>query len=228
MISQERLDVAQNLSTTYTLTNVLNSAENVGRKFMLAVHYRGQNPTNWWVSEKYDGIRAQWDGTTFYSRNLKQLTIPQHILATFDKLPMALDGEIWFGRNTLTESIKVSQRAQNINWDAFKFMVFDAPHHGGLFEGTINYMYIYFVDRIAYLKTVVPDDHPYIQLVDFTLCKSRKHLDETFQEALSSDGEGVILREPGSRYVLGRSSSMLKYKVTEQRNNPSYIQALCG
>jgi DNA ligase-1 len=27
------------------------------------------NPTGWWVSEKFDGIRALWNGSNFISKN---------------------------------------------------------------------------------------------------------------------------------------------------------------
>jgi hypothetical protein len=86
-----------------------------------------------WMSEKYDGIRIQWNGKCFYSRNSKPVYVPKHITDTLPNIP--LDGEIWFGRNTLAESIKVSQRAKNIKWELFQFMVFDAPAHDGVFEG---------------------------------------------------------------------------------------------
>ena len=29
----------------------------------------GSDPTDWWISEKLDGVRAYWDGRDFYSRN---------------------------------------------------------------------------------------------------------------------------------------------------------------
>jgi DNA ligase-1 len=46
-----------------------------------------------------------------------------------------LDGELWFGRGSLAESIKACLYPNRVNWDNFKFIVFDAPDHPGLFEG---------------------------------------------------------------------------------------------
>jgi DNA ligase-1 len=101
---------------------------------MLATTYDSQDPTSWWMSEKYDGIRAYWNGTQFVSRNLKPLLIPKEIEQKMPK-GIALDGEIWFGKNTLSESMKLAQRAHNIAWDKFQFMIFDAPKYKGVFEG---------------------------------------------------------------------------------------------
>lgn len=49
-----------------------------------------------WMSEKYDGVRALWDGEHFFSRNFKELTIPDYIKLTIPKVP--LDGEIWYAK----------------------------------------------------------------------------------------------------------------------------------
>ena len=34
------------------------------------------DPTNWWISEKLDGVRAYWNGKNFYSRNGLQFDAP--------------------------------------------------------------------------------------------------------------------------------------------------------
>ena len=74
----------------------------------------GPPPVGWWVSEKLDGIRAIWDGEKFLSRNSSTglgskvfSYVPQFIL---DAMPagVALDGEIWKGRNQFNDISSIS------------------------------------------------------------------------------------------------------------------------
>lgn len=54
------------------------------------------DPSNWWMGEKFDGIRACWIpiNTTIYSKQAKHIGIHKKIL---DMLPpILLDGEIWY------------------------------------------------------------------------------------------------------------------------------------
>ena len=56
-------------------------------------------PLGWYISEKYDGIRAIWDGEKFISRGQKVFTyVPQYFK---ELMPpgIALDGEMWISRN---------------------------------------------------------------------------------------------------------------------------------
>ena len=54
------------------------------------------DPTNWWVFEKFDGVRGFWNPgkKTFFSRKGNKLNVPQHVI---DDMPddMFLDGELW-------------------------------------------------------------------------------------------------------------------------------------
>ncbi len=51
------------------------------------------NPTNWLMSEKYDGIRAQWNGTHFVGRDGKLIEPPLEYAKLLPNIP--LDGELW-------------------------------------------------------------------------------------------------------------------------------------
>lgn len=52
------------------------------------------NPEGWWMSEKYDGIRLYWNGEEFFSRQGKQIKVPDFIKNNLPK--EALDGELWY------------------------------------------------------------------------------------------------------------------------------------
>jgi ATP-dependent DNA ligase len=49
------------------------------------------------------------------------------------------------------------------------------------------------------------------------MCQSNKQLDVNIGFVLEGGGEGVILRKPGSLYENGRSSSLIKLKVTKKK-----------
>lgn len=48
----------------------------------------------------------------------------------------------------------------------------------------------------------------------------RNAVDEIFELITSALGEGVVLKEPGSKYDHGRSDSLLKLKVTRRSSPP--------
>jgi DNA ligase-1 len=51
------------------------------------------DPTGWYLSEKFDGVRLFWDGSAFYSRTGRKLKVPEYITKDLPKVP--LDGELW-------------------------------------------------------------------------------------------------------------------------------------
>jgi len=58
----------------------------------------GQDPTGWLMSEKLDGVRCFWNGTTMYTRNGNLFYPPDWFKK---ELPsdLALDGELWTKRD---------------------------------------------------------------------------------------------------------------------------------
>ena len=50
----------------------------------------------WWMSEKLDGVRAYWDGKTFYSRLGNEFIAPSWFIKNFPS-HMTLDGELFGG-----------------------------------------------------------------------------------------------------------------------------------
>jgi len=45
------------------------------------------------------------------------------------------------------------------------------------------------------------------------LCSDMSHLDNYFQNVVENGGEGIILRDPQSLLIPGRSPGFLKHKV---------------
>ncbi len=53
----------------------------------------GEDPTGWWMTEKFDGMRLYWNGTEFYTRQGNKVKVPESIKNQFPKT--SLDGELW-------------------------------------------------------------------------------------------------------------------------------------
>ena len=67
------------------------------------------NPKGWLMSEKLDGVRCFWNGTTMYSRNGNKFYPPQWFK---DQLPkdLALDGELWTKRDDFQRAVSIVKR----------------------------------------------------------------------------------------------------------------------
>ena len=53
----------------------------------------GENPTGWYMTEKFDGIRFYWNGTDFFTRSGNKVQVPDYLKKQLPSL--SLDGELW-------------------------------------------------------------------------------------------------------------------------------------
>ncbi len=150
------------------------------------------DPTNWWMSEKMDGVRAYFDAKTrtFYSRGGNPFYAPKFFT---DALPDAnLDGEIWCGRNGFQRCVgivktKKSTKETDHMWTYCTYLIFDAPSHKGAFE-----------ERYAWLKKNIDmtSEKTYAAVVGHELCKGKDHMMAELKKVLDMGGEGLMLRQP--------------------------------
>lgn len=66
------------------------------------------DPTGWLMSEKMDGVRAFWTGTSIYSRNKNRFWAPDFFTKNFPKCQ--LDGELWTGRDDFHTAVSIVKR----------------------------------------------------------------------------------------------------------------------
>jgi DNA ligase-1 len=52
----------------------------------------------------------------------------------------------------------------------------------------------------------------FVKVIDVVKCEGKEHLESYFKGILAKGGEGVMLRQPGSLYKVGRATSLRKYK----------------
>ncbi len=157
--------------------------------------------TGWWMSEKLDGVRAYWDGSQFLSRQGNRYHAPDWFTAGLPKEP--LDGELWLGRKKFQRTVSIARRQDKSDlWKELRFVVFDAPCQGGDFEARLVFLR-QFVKRHA---------SPYVTAHAHEACKGLDALRSELDRVEALGGEGLMLRQPGSVYEVGRSPTLLKVK----------------
>jgi DNA ligase 1 len=158
--------------------------------------------TGWWISEKLDGVRAWWDGTQFLSRQGNVYHAPDWFVAGLPAQP--LDGELWLERKAFQRTVSIVRRQdKSDHWREIKYVLFDAPRAGGPFE-----------ERQKALAEIVREHRPqYAQVLDQVCCTGLEALQRELARVEALGGEGLMLRQPGSMYEAGRSSTLLKVKT---------------
>jgi DNA ligase-1 len=157
--------------------------------------------TGWWMSEKLDGVRAYWDGARFLSRLGNQFFPPDWFVAALPKIP--LDGELWGGRKKFQRTVGTVKRQDknDVAWREIRYVVFDAPSHGGAFE-----------ERIAHCEALVGGKLAHVEVLAHEICRDHDHLKAELARVEALGGEGLMLRRPKSKYEVGRSHTLLKVK----------------
>jgi len=157
--------------------------------------------TGWWMSEKLDGVRAYWDGKQFLSRLGNRYHAPDWFVEGLPDTP--LDGELWCGRKKFQRCVSIARRQDKSDqWRELKYVVFDAPALDARFEERLEYVHAHMRDRTPPWA----EHHPHMK------CESTEHLKGELARVEALGGEGLMLRKPGSRYEVGRSSTLLKVK----------------
>jgi len=170
---------------------------------LLAQNWTGDvDLADWWLSEKLDGVRAYWDGRRFRSRQGNVFHAPAWFVQGFPSQP--LDGELWIDRRRFQRTVSIVRRHdQSDLWREVSYLVFDAPAVAGAFEA-----------RQAFLRETLDEKRPpFARLLAQQRCQGVDHLQRELARIELLGGEGLMLREPGSHYVAGRSATLLKVKT---------------
>ena len=173
---------------------------------LLANVYRpGMRLADYWVSEKYDGVRGYWDGHTLRTRGGETVTAPAWFTVGWPDTPM--DGELWAGRGWFShaQSTVRQQQPDDAAWREMRFMVFDLPAHGGTFD-----------QRLPALNQLVESlDQPWVQAVPQQRVASDAALQKLLLRTVRAGGEGLMLHRGASMYRAGRSDDLIKVKTHE-------------
>jgi DNA ligase 1 len=176
------------------------------RLMLASVWDEAADPTGWWMSEKYDGVRGYWDGERMVTRGGEAVHMPAELRAALPPFP--LDGELWAGRGRFEEALSVVRaREPGSGWASMRYMVFDAPAHNGTFE-----------ERMAAFEAWSSRQPPsWVLPVAQIRCEGPEHLQTFLMQIERGGGEGAMLRAPGSPYERARSSHLRKLKSFDDR-----------
>ena len=181
-----------------------------------------QSETKVFSQPKLDGIRCIATKDGLFTRNGKEITAVPHIAKELQKLfveypDAVLDGELYnHAYKDDFNKIVHLVRKQNLTKEhlvesekMIQYHIYDVPQIGTLDEQSL-YSY-----RIGMLKTQgVPKKLRWssaIAIVDTTLVKDEKHLDELYSDYTLAGYEGQMIRIDGP-YENKRSAKLLKRK----------------
>lgn len=159
----------------------------------------------YWVSEKYDGVRAFWNGHELLSRAGNPIQAPDWFRANLPAAP--LDGELWIDRGKFEDVVATVRDAEPVEaaWRHIRFMVFDLPQHEGTFD-----------QRLVELQRVIASSSlEWVRAVPQSRVSDHDELFATLQRVIAAGGEGLMLHRGDSLYRAGRSDDLLKLKRHE-------------
>lgn len=165
-------------------------------------YQQSQAVSEFWISEKLDGVRIFWDGKQLRSRSGQWIKLPDALLK---QLPaFALDAELWAGRGQFQQVMQALQPgAADELWRNIRLMVFDAPDQPGTFS-----------QRLQFLQQKLSVT-AFVQLVPQQQLQTRAQLDELLHKVVAEGGEGLMLHSRNALYQSGRVSHLQKLKLAE-------------
>lgn len=160
------------------------------------------DPSGHLVSEKFDGVRAIWDGRSLRFRSGRTVAAPGWFTEGWPEC--ALDGELWGGRGRFDLTSASVRRLTPIDaeWRALRLMVFDLPDGEGCFS-----------QRAARIETLVRGaSSGALAAVEQTVMSDRTALRSRLDSVVRGGGEGLVLHRADAPWAAGRSTAVLKLK----------------
>lgn len=184
------------------------AAESKPALMLANVYHPGVALQDYWVSEKYDGVRGFWDGEKLLTRGGERIAAPAWFTAGWPKTPM--DGELWAGRGQFQKAVSTVRQqipgpTSDADWRGIRFMVFDLPAQAGPFS-----------ERIEPLKQVVAAiGKPWVQAVVQYRVADHAALQLQLKKTVKLGGEGLMLHRGDALYKGLRNDDLLKVKLHE-------------
>lgn len=159
------------------------------------------DPEGYLVSEKFDGVRAVWDGRSLRFRSGLAVAAPGWFT---DRLPRErLDGELWLARGRFEPLCAAVRRRvpRDDEWRAISYRVFDLPGAPGSFAA-----------RAQRIRIIAAQAASGLVAVEQTALADRIALRRRLDEVVRAGGEGLMLHRADAPYRASRSGALLKLK----------------
>lgn len=172
---------------------------------LVDVYHGHVDLSQYWVSEKYDGVRGYWDGQHMLTRGGSVIQLPAWFTADLPDTPM--DGELWAGYHqfSLASTLVRTAGPDDARWHQISYRVFDLPGHPGDFDARVP----------AIRHTVAVIDDPWVIAIQQFHVADRAELKAALAKVLAKDGEGLVLHRGNRNYTPGRHAGLLKLKPYE-------------
>ena len=160
------------------------------------------DPAPYLVSEKYDGVRGHWDGSTLRYRSGRVVPAPAWFTARLPRTP--LDGELWLGRGRFDELSGIVRKVVPVDaeWRQVRYMVFELPGAAGTFT-----------ERARRIDALVAQAAwPQLVAVEQAPVADRDALRRRLASTVAQGGEGLVLHRASAESRPGRSDALMKLK----------------
>ncbi|PCI54101.1 MAG: DNA ligase [Gammaproteobacteria bacterium] len=158
--------------------------------------------SQYWLSEKLDGMRGYWNGTQLLTRQGNLIHSPKWFTQNWPNNVM--DGELWVKRDHFQQTLSCV-RKKHIDetcWQVVRFMLFDLPEHGG-----------FFTERVAAMQQLTEQvNSPYLSMIEQFRLTTVEQLHQTLNSVMNNNGEGLMLHHGGAYYHVGRTVNIMKLK----------------
>ena len=170
---------------------------------LLAENYNSSvDISQYLISEKYDGVRAIWDGKQLITRQGNAINAPAWFTKNLPKI--AMDGELWLGRgqfDALSGTVR-KDVPNDAEWQSITYNIFELPNAPGIFETRAKRIVeIVKQANLSQLKAVA----------QFRL-KNQTILNLRLKQVVKNGGEGLMLHRADAQYITGRNDALLKLK----------------
>ena len=161
------------------------------------IDWEGQDLSGWHVREKFDGIRAYWDGSELWTRGGKIIAIPADMRAA---LPShALDCELYDGTDGRSRCAVAARTGKFTA--SMALVVFDAPDMPG--------------DQVQRLTACGIGYTGRVRRAEIVTVKSTADVLAAMRSIHDRGGEGVMCSAPGVTYKRARVRELVKVKTAE-------------
>ena len=157
--------------------------------------------SEYFISEKLDGIRARWTGEKLVTRNGNRIYAPDWFTAGWPDTVM--EGELWTARGQFEQiaSVVLSETPDS-RWRDVRLMLFDLP--------TLRKPFYQRVEAMT--RLVTQTNSPYLSMIPQRTLTGTEALDAELEAITKAGGEGLMLHHKQAMYENGRTASLLKAK----------------
>ncbi len=158
----------------------------------------------YFVSEKYDGVRAAWDGERLVTRTGKVVPAPAEFLERLPKPPPGrmYDGEIFAGRGGFRRAGRIARGKEPWDSSAVSYKIFDV----------VDEIERPFEKTFAIMRETVPREFlaPQIRMTSASAAIA------LFARLVAAGAEGAMVRRGDVGYVPRRSTALMKLKAANE------------